>query len=246
MGKQLLLHRRRSLKKENLLWRNAIVAQIVGKIPNFNAFQKMVNVLWGESGNVDIRLAEKCSHCGIFGHGDKTCAGKSAVIQTWVPKQKTNNEEKGSKNVAEQQQPLIKSLTVSDQLLNTTLEIEGETSSRKDLKHNVVNSTGSPPILAGDFNVISHPSESSGFDGSQGGTTDTKDFKDCIHHLTVLDHVYTGLAFTWSNKHKENLIAKKLDRVLINRVWLNYFSCSSVEFLPPGVLDHCPAYIQLF
>ncbi|XVE67823.1 hypothetical protein DITRI_Ditri09bG0019400 [Diplodiscus trichospermus] len=40
-----------------LLWRNAVVVQFVRRIPNFSAFQKMVNILWGEDGDVDIRPA---------------------------------------------------------------------------------------------------------------------------------------------------------------------------------------------
>ena len=36
-------------------WRNALVAQFVGKIPNFSVFQKMVNILWGDEGEVDVR-----------------------------------------------------------------------------------------------------------------------------------------------------------------------------------------------
>ena len=40
-----------------LLWKNAVVAQFVGRIPNFSVFQKMVNLLWGEDGEVDSRPA---------------------------------------------------------------------------------------------------------------------------------------------------------------------------------------------
>ena len=38
-----------------LLWKNAVVAQFVGRIPNFSVFQKMVNILWGDDGEIDIR-----------------------------------------------------------------------------------------------------------------------------------------------------------------------------------------------
>ena len=36
-------------------WRNVIVAQFIGRIPNFSFFQKMVNILWGAEGAVDLR-----------------------------------------------------------------------------------------------------------------------------------------------------------------------------------------------
>ena len=45
------------LEEGELKWRNAVVAQFVGRIPNFSAFQKLVNVLWGEHGKVDLRPA---------------------------------------------------------------------------------------------------------------------------------------------------------------------------------------------
>ena len=38
-------------------WKNAVIAQFISRIPNFSFFQKMVNVLWGADGEVDLRLA---------------------------------------------------------------------------------------------------------------------------------------------------------------------------------------------
>ncbi|XVE59768.1 hypothetical protein DITRI_Ditri05aG0073700 [Diplodiscus trichospermus] len=54
-----------------------------------------------------------------------------------------------------------------------------------------------------------------------------------------------GPFFNWSNRQAENLIAKKLDRVLINEVWQAEFPHSTAKFLYPGVPDHCLALIQL-
>ena len=50
---------------------------------------------------------------------------------------------------------------------------------------------------------------------------------------------------TWSNRKREGFVAKKLDRALINAQWLFFFPFSKVEFLPPGVSDHCPIIVQL-
>ena len=33
------------------------MVQFVGRIPNFGAFQKMVNMIWGDEGEMDIRPA---------------------------------------------------------------------------------------------------------------------------------------------------------------------------------------------
>ena len=45
------------IREGELKWRNVVVAQFVGRIPNFSAFQKLVNVLWGEYGEVELRPA---------------------------------------------------------------------------------------------------------------------------------------------------------------------------------------------
>ena len=36
-------------------WKNTVVAQFIGRPPNFSLFQKLVNVLWGADGKVVIR-----------------------------------------------------------------------------------------------------------------------------------------------------------------------------------------------
>ncbi|XVE63418.1 hypothetical protein DITRI_Ditri07aG0019100 [Diplodiscus trichospermus] len=56
-GKTFIAPSKEIYEEGEQYWRNAIVAQFVGKIPNFGAFQKMVNILWGESSEVDVRPA---------------------------------------------------------------------------------------------------------------------------------------------------------------------------------------------
>ncbi|XVE56052.1 hypothetical protein DITRI_Ditri03aG0206000 [Diplodiscus trichospermus] len=100
-------------------------------------------------------------------------------------------------------------------------------------------------VLAGDFNIIAHPSESSDFNGSQVITSDMREFIDCQSRISVSDHAYIGSFFTWTNNQHESFLARKLDRVLINDDWYLRFPHSRVEFLPPEISDHCLALIQL-
>ena len=100
-----------------------------------------------------------------------------------------------------------------------------------------------PWMLAGDFNVIAHPTESS-YEHQQY-SSGMRDFMDSRESLSVFDHAYTGPLMTWSNHQSEGFLARKLDRVLINDNWLSCFPSSSVEFLPPEVSDHCPGFVQL-
>ncbi|XP_039052012.1 uncharacterized protein LOC120193638 [Hibiscus syriacus] len=72
-----------------------------------------------------------------------------------------------------------------------------------------------------------------------------KDFQDLTHELDLLDHPFFGPSFTWSNKQTDLFLARKLDRVLINPYWFTAFPLSFVEFLSPGVSDHCMAIVNL-
>ncbi|XP_039029206.1 uncharacterized protein LOC120163306 [Hibiscus syriacus] len=72
-----------------------------------------------------------------------------------------------------------------------------------------------------------------------------KDFQELIHELELLDHPFFGPTFTWSNKQKELFLVRKLDRVLINSYWATSFPLSFVEFLAPGLSDHCMVIVNL-
>ena len=100
-----------------------------------------------------------------------------------------------------------------------------------------------PWLLAGDFNVIAHHSESSKCIDSQ--SANLKEFQDCLQELAVFDHVYFGPMFTWSNHQDETFVAKKLDRVLISENWHLEFAHSTVVILPSEVSDHSPMLVKL-
>ena len=102
-----------------------------------------------------------------------------------------------------------------------------------------------PWLLAGDFNIIASASESHPFNATQAIIADIRDFEELRNHILVYDHAYNGAEFTWTNKHQDGFIARKLDRVLISDSWSNWFAHSTVEFLPSEVSDHCPTFIQL-
>ena len=100
-------------------------------------------------------------------------------------------------------------------------------------------------MLARDFNIILHPSEGSNYNGNPSMTLNSREFVDCVQELTVFDHAYNGPFSTWSNRQGNSFLAKKLDNVMINDIWLLNFSHSIVDFLALDVFDHSSAYIQL-
>ena len=82
-----------------LLWKNAIVAQFVGRIPNFSYFQKMVNLLWGDEGEVDIRPAghnlfllqfsNPILRDRVLENGPWHIQGKPLIVRKWEPRMKS-------------------------------------------------------------------------------------------------------------------------------------------------------------
>ena len=61
----------------------------------------------------------------------------------------------------------------------------------------------------------------------------------------MFDRVYSGPIMTWCNNRLENTLMRKLDRILINHRWLDFYAGSSVKFLLLGVSDHCLAMANL-
>ncbi|XP_039056740.1 uncharacterized protein LOC120199801 [Hibiscus syriacus] len=97
-----------------------------------------------------------------------------------------------------------------------------------------------PWILGGNFNITLHPNESSDFELlTPFSSPEMKEIQEVIRAIDLLDHPFFGPLFTWSNKQSGSFLARKLDRVLINHNWVSTFQSSFVEFLPPGVSDHC-------
>ncbi|KAK8571345.1 hypothetical protein V6N13_103472 [Hibiscus sabdariffa] len=39
------------------IWKNSLVAQFLGKSPNFNLLKRLVNLLWGKFGDVEVNFA---------------------------------------------------------------------------------------------------------------------------------------------------------------------------------------------
>ncbi|XVE49188.1 hypothetical protein DITRI_Ditri01bG0062400 [Diplodiscus trichospermus] len=95
-----------------------------------------------------------------------------------------------------------------------------------------------------DFNIIASPDESSCPVDQHMINNDIRDFVEAKNQITVLAHAYNGPLFTWTIKQVDGFLARKLDRVLVNDVWLEKIVDSTVEFLPPEVSDHSPDLLQ--
>jgi hypothetical protein len=96
-----------------------------------------------------------------------------------------------------------------------------------------------PWIIAGDFNAIRFPQETS---DNNLSTCYEKEFVECLQVLEVEDVPFTGCFHTWTNKQADmDFVSKKLDRVLSNLEWLRVFPNTSVDFMERGISNHSPA-----
>ena len=76
-------------------WKNAVVAQFIGRIPNFSLFQRLVNMLWGADGEVDIRpvgsnlfiiqLLNSATRDTVLEAGPWHIQNKPLIVRRWEP-----------------------------------------------------------------------------------------------------------------------------------------------------------------
>jgi len=102
-----------------------------------------------------------------------------------------------------------------------------------------------PWIIFGDFNETLDIEEHSLADSYPVVTAGMKDFQQTVSYCSITDMASQGPLFTWCNKRENDLIMKKLDRVLINDVWLQTFPQSYSTFEAGGCSDHLRGRINL-
>ncbi|XP_063942672.1 uncharacterized protein LOC135150335 [Daucus carota subsp. sativus] len=78
-----------------------------------------------------------------------------------------------------------------------------------------------------------------------GLSIDIREFRDFTDSADVFDLNYSGQFFTWWDCNHSNATQRKLDRVLVNASWINFFSMSTAHFPSRGLSDHCPAITYL-
>ena len=88
-------------------------------------------------------------------------------------------------------------------------------------------------MIMGGFNEILAGREHSEFESTARVPVGMREFQEVTSFCILTDMGYHGPLFTWSNKREEDLICKKLDRVLINEVWLHNLKAYCV-FEPGG------------
>lgn len=95
----------------------------------------------------------------------------------------------------------------------------------------------------GDFNVIHSLNEKRG--RARWWSSWQNDLNNYLIQSSLEDLRFTDSMFTWTNQQSNNLILKKLDRVLVNVKWKCDFAAPKVSFLPFGILNHFSILVNL-
>ncbi|XP_010431573.1 PREDICTED: uncharacterized protein LOC104715904 [Camelina sativa] len=146
---------------------------------------------------------------------------------------------------------LVKLPFVSDQIVVSVVYASSTCSASRrslwaeivDLSQNSSIST-KPWTVLGDFNQILLPHEHSNLE-AHSVPSGMRELSQCLLSSSLSDLPYCGSTFTWTNKHSIGLVAKKLDRVVVNDVWLAAFPTSLAVFGEPAFSDHSPGCIFL-
>lgn len=101
-----------------------------------------------------------------------------------------------------------------------------------------------PWTVLGDFNQTLFADEHSSAD-RYSSPLGMREFGQCVTSTELTDLAYIGNSFTWSNKQGDTLVSKKLDRIMVNDIWLSTFPNALGVFGDPGISDHSPCCIFL-
>ncbi|XP_074271621.1 uncharacterized protein LOC141595553 [Silene latifolia] len=100
-------------------------------------------------------------------------------------------------------------------------------------------------LLLGDFNVVRDLNER--ISNIPPDMNDILEFNQCLLQARLDDLNGTGSEFTWTNKQETGTrVWSKLDRALVNQVWLSNYPNSTVFFPPAGISDHSPVLVTAF
>lgn len=99
-------------------------------------------------------------------------------------------------------------------------------------------------LLTGDFNVILNMSENSDYYLGMTIPMNMQDFRNCVEEVGITDLYSEGPSFTWNNNRRTGFVAKKLDRFLMNDLWLQQFDNVGAAFKPPDLSDHCSGVLS--
>ncbi|XP_048620188.1 uncharacterized protein LOC125590606 [Brassica napus] len=100
-------------------------------------------------------------------------------------------------------------------------------------------------LLLGDFNQILSSDEHYSIEAYDPPVRGMEEFRTFLDSNDLTDLNCRGTFYTWNNSRPEDPILRKLDRALVNPVWIHQFPESLAIFDPPGDSDHSLCLVSL-
>ncbi|XP_026377928.1 uncharacterized protein LOC113272285 [Papaver somniferum] len=99
-----------------------------------------------------------------------------------------------------------------------------------------------PWVLIGDLNFTMHDSETH---SSVNRPHHARHVRNFVQQLGLVDLGYSGSDTTWSNHIQGNEhVSVRLDRALVNNLWINNYTASYLQHLVPIASDHSPIILN--
>ncbi|KAL2932562.1 hypothetical protein RDABS01_000300, partial [Bienertia sinuspersici] len=112
-----------------------------------------------------------------------------------------------------------------------------------DLMRSLNNQASSPWVMLGDFNEVLYEMEKNGRNPCDSGSV--QQFRSVVDELGLKDIPMEGHFYTWSNRRDgDDFLEEKLDRVLANNEWLNFFPDSCANTITWDGSDHFPIVVK--
>ncbi|KAF5442493.1 hypothetical protein F2P56_035145 [Juglans regia] len=107
-----------------------------------------------------------------------------------------------------------------------------------------ISNVGVPWVVLGDFNIICSNEKRVG--GRSRPISAMEDFNECINNCGLIDFRLDGRQLSWCNGQLGMAISwARLDRVLVNNVFVSKFGEATVHLLCRRTSDHLPILLQL-
>ncbi|CAI8597958.1 unnamed protein product [Vicia faba] len=103
--------------------------------------------------------------------------------------------------------------------------------------------TQDPWIIVGDYNNVLHTMDHIG--GNPVQHTEIVDLENLMNAANLFELDTIGYFYTWSNKHKNDLIYSRIDRAIGNMEWFHTCPNYILEILKCHISDHSPLILSL-
>uniref|UniRef100_A0A7N0VMT1 Endonuclease/exonuclease/phosphatase domain-containing protein n=1 Tax=Kalanchoe fedtschenkoi TaxID=63787 RepID=A0A7N0VMT1_KALFE len=206
-------------------WENTLMCKIFGLKPNISQLQGFAKPKWRDADFARVSTLPD----GLFLIKDK--ALRAVEIETPRPNV-TTTPTKAPSPISHVKVSFVGSPEGGPSLISIRDELRGKSNKK----------AREPWLIGGDFNCLAKPFDK--INGQKILPKDTAELDFFFFKIDCFDHYYSVLHYTWFDRFSTSSIFFKLDRIIVNPLWINIFPNSKIEFVLFEVSDHSPGLIN--